>query len=156
MAISSSGDLINKISMALGSSSGLLEVNELEFAASQAINELNWSYPVEEPKKEYWCVQRAKRHAIDILRVQSARKFQFKNLSLQHTFRHYHDLIKEMDDEFVKALDSDPLLMNISPEAMFGLSIGNGFVFDQYGNDITKILDYYDVDNEGFRTRYVY
>ena len=155
MAIAASGELIQKTNTAMGSSSALLSPEELEFAALQAVGELNWKYPIEEPRAQYWAIQRSKRHAIDILRVQSARKFQFKNLSLQHTFRQYHDLIKEMDDEFHKALDSEPLLMNISPEAMFGLSIENNIVYDQYGRDVSKILNYYDIDNEGFRHRII-
>ena len=153
MTIEESSQHVNKIKTAMGSSSSLLESGELDFAALQALNELGWKYPISEPKKEYWAIQRGKRHAIDILRVQAARKFQFKSLSLQHTFRHYHDLIQEMDDDFEKALNSDPLLMDISPESMFGLSIENGIVYDQYGNDISKVLNYNNVDNEGFRHR---
>lgn len=153
MSIEGSGELISKVKTSLGSSSGLLEPEELEFAALQATNELNWGYPIKEPKKIYWCVQRGKRHALDVLRVQSARKFQFKSLSLQHTFQHYHSLIREMDEDFQKALDTDPELMDIPMEAMFGLSLENGIVYDQYGRDVSKILNYYDIDNEGFRHR---
>jgi len=53
-------------------------------------------------------------------------------------------------------LDSgDPDLLDIPPEGMFGLSIGNGWIYDQYGNDVSKILNYYNEDNEGFRHTYI-
>lgn len=153
MSIEGSGELINRVKTALGSSSGLLEPEELEFAALQALNELDWNYPLDDSKKQYWAVQRARRHAIDVLRVQSARKFQFKSLSLQHKFQHYHALITELDNKFEKALQEDPALMDIALEGMFGVFLENGIVYDQYGRDVSKYLDYHNVDNNGFRHR---
>lgn len=156
MTISNSGELIGKIENSMGSSASFLSVEEFEFATTQALNELGWSYPIDKPKKEYWSVQRGRRHALDILRVQAAHRFQFKQLSLQHRFRHYNEMIQQMDQDFQKALDSgDPDLLDVPPEGMFGLSIGNGWIYDQYGNDVSKILNYYNEDNEGFRHTYI-
>ena len=156
MAISTSGEFIQKIEGSLGASAAFLSVENFEFAATQALSELGWSYPIDKPKQEYWSIQRGKRHALDILRVQSAHRFQFKQLSLQHRFRHYNELIQQMDQDFQKALDSgDPDLMSVSPEGMFGLSVGNGFVYDQYGNDVSRILHDLGIDNEGYRHTYM-
>ena len=156
MAISTSGELINRIRNSMGSSASFLSVEEFDFVAKQTLSELGWKYPIDKPKQEYWVVQRGKRHALDVLRVQAAHRFQFKNLSLQHRFRHYNELIQQMDQDFQKALDSgDPDLMSVSPEGMFGLSIGNGVIWDQYGNDVSRILHDLGIDNEGYRERYM-
>jgi hypothetical protein len=154
MTIAGSGEFIAKIKTAMGSSAGLLESGEFQFAALQALNELEWNYPIDAQKKEFWAIKRGYRHALDILRVQSAHKFQFKQLSLQHRFRHYDALIQSMDEEFNRALDKDPTLWDVSLDKVFGVYEDNGFVYDQYGNDITKILFDLGVDNNGYRYRY--
>lgn len=155
MTISVSGELISKISTSLGSSSDLLEPEGLEFAALQAINELGWSYPISNSRREFWCIQRGKRHALDLLRVQSAHRFKYKQISLNQRFDHYQSLIESMDKSFYEALEKDPILSGVDMSKAFGTYIENGFVYDQFGNDITKIMKDLSIDNEGYRKRYL-
>jgi hypothetical protein len=153
MSITTSGEFIVKISSALGSSSSLLESGEMEFVALQTLNELGWSYPIDNGKKEFWCIERGKRHALDMLRVQSAHRFKYKQINLGQRFDHYDKMIKDLDEKFEKALDNDPILMDVDMNSFFGVYVENGFVYDQFGNDVTKYLYDSGVDNEGYRHR---
>lgn len=151
MAIETTEQLINQIKVSMGSSRGLLEPEEYSFAASQALNELGWSLPTSDSLQVYWLVQRGKRHSLDILRTVTAHKFKYKDLSLNHRFDHYNALIKDLDEKFAKALED--MLLDVDFAKMFGTYIENGIIYDQYGNDISKILHDNDIDNEGYRYR---
>ena len=155
MAIETNEQFISKVQTSLGSSSELVGAEGYSFAISQALNELGWSLPAS-GKKAYWLVERGKRHCIDILRTQSANKFRYKDLALNHRFNHYNAMIEDLDKKFEKALDSDPDLLDVDADSIFkvfGTYVENGFVYDQYGNDVTKILQDLNVDNEGYRHR---
>lgn len=153
MTIETSEQLISEVKLSLGSSSELIGAEGYEFVVSQALNELGWSLPVD-GKKAYWAVQRGKRHCLDILRTQSAHKFRYKDLSLNHRFNHYNAMVENLDKKFEKALDTDPDLLDIADMfRVFGTYVENGFVYDQYGNDISKIMQDFGVDNEGYRYR---
>lgn len=155
MSIENSDQLVSKIEMALGSSSSLFVSNQLEFAASQAINELGWSYPIEISKKQYWAVLRGKRHALDLKRTETAHKFKYKQISLNQRFEHYNALIRFMDEEFERAASRDPVLLDVEYKDFFGTYINNGFIYDQYGNDISRLMSDLGADNNGYRTRYI-
>jgi len=155
MSISNSGEFIDVIKKSLGSSSSLLEPEEFEFAATQALNELDWGYPISDRKKEFWCTQRGKRHALDLLRVVSAHRFKYKQMSLGQRFEHYETMIEKLDQDFEKALNSDPVLLDISLENTFGVYLENGFLYDQFGNDRSKLLHDLGIDNDGFRELYM-
>lgn len=155
MAIETSDQLVSEVTISLGSSSELIGAEGYEFAVSQALNELGWSFPVD-GKKAYWAVQRTKRHCLDILRTQSAHKFRYKDLSLNHRFNHYNAMIEDLDKKFEKALDTDPDLLDVADMfKVFGTYVENGIVVDQYGNDISKIIYDLGIDNEGYRKRYM-
>jgi len=151
MTISTTSEFVTEIEKAISSSASYLESEETEFAATQALRELGFSLPVDNKKKEYWCIERGKRHALDILRTVSAHKFKYKQLSLNQRFEHYNTLLDKMDADFEKALNSDPDLMDIDVTKFFGVYLENSIVYDQFGNDISKELNYYGIDNEGFR-----
>lgn len=154
MSIETIDQLIGRINVSMGSSRELLEPEEYEFAASQALNELGWSLPISDLKKVYWIIERGKRHSLDVLRTQSANKFKYKDLSLNHRFNHYDALIKDLDNKFEKAMDTDPDLLDVSDTfSIFGTYVENGIVYDQYGNDISKILNENEIDNDGYRHR---
>ncbi len=145
MSIASSGELIKGIRASLGSSAELLGSGEYEYAAYQALNELGFKYPIESRTLQLWGIERGKRHAIDILRIQAAHRFKYKQLSLNHRFNHYNAILKEMDDKFDKAKDSDLELSFGEDDNLiagsYGTYIENGFVYDQFGNDITKLVN---------------
>ncbi len=151
MTISTINEFTTEIEKAISSSASYLEPEELEFAATQALRELGFSLPIDNKKKEYWCIERGKRHALDILRTVSAHKFKYKQLSLNQRFTHYDALINKMDSDFEKALNSDPDLLDIDMTQFFGVYLGNNMIYNQFGEDVSKELGYYEIDNEGFR-----
>lgn len=130
-------ELIEKIQLSLGLSSDLLTPEGLEFSALQAVNELGYKFPISDPTKKIWALKRGKRHALDILRIQSAHRFRYKQLALNHRFNHYHALIQEMDKEFEDMLDDLALSSSLT------MYIESGFVYDSFGNDITKYVHRY-------------
>lgn len=156
MTLNKRNDLVLKIQSSLGPSSELLEPTEFEFAANQALAELGWKYPITDLRKEYWCIQRGKRHALDLLRIVSAHRFKYKQISLNHRFDHYDRMIQSMDDQFEKARKTDPVLAEAEFDAgVFGVYIANNFIYDQTGNDVTKLLYENSIDNKGYRYRYI-
>lgn len=152
--ITDSGEHAQQINVALSSLADDLDVGGLDFAALQAISELGWSYPLTNAKKVFWAIQRGKRHAIDLLRTVAASKFRYKQIYLNQRYENYTSLIKEWDKEFLEALNTEPVLIGSTVEKLFGTYINNGFIYDQYGNDITRLCNDNGIDNDGYRTRY--
>lgn len=136
MTIASVTELSTKIENLIGDVWDLLETNERTEALKNALDELGWSLPLNNPKKEYWVKERSKRHCFDVLRSESARKFRYKQINLSHKFEHYDKMIESMDQAFLKALDEDPVLVNIDSDTLFTY-IGPGFYYNSTGQDIT-------------------
>lgn len=156
MSVSSTTEFRQYIELALRGLTNKLGPAHLDFAGEQALNELGWSLPISDQVKSYWLIQRGKRHALDILRTESAFKFKYKQINLNQRFEHLDRLIKVLDETFLKALESDPNLFgatNVSD--LFGTYIGNGIVYDQHGNDITRLMNDFGIDNDGYRERYI-
>ena len=146
------------IGIALGDLSGKLDIagEQLEFAADQAIDETGFSYPFTGTAK-FWAIQRGKRHAVDILRTTAAYKFKYKLISLNQRFDHLDKMIEGLDEVWYKALEKDPALIGIGIDISqtFGTYVGNGFIYDQAGNDLTRLMKQeYGEDNNGYRTVY--
>lgn len=99
-------------------------------AVTQASQELHWTLPISDPKKEYWFTERTKRYVIYILLIESAHKFQYKKISLQHRFQHYYQLLQLMDAQFAKALEEEPLLFDVGTYGNLGSYITVGFTYD--------------------------
>jgi len=136
MSIESSEEFIDLIKTSLGASSSLLEPEEYEHAALQALYELGWDYPIEDTKKKYWSVQRGKRHSLDIIRNSAADEFRYKQISLNQRFEHFNRLIQELDQEFYDALNEDPIFANASPEELFGQYLGNNLYYNIFGKRV--------------------
>lgn len=134
-------DFLDIVKISLGTSKTLVSDEEVEFAISQAENELKIKYPIPTGKIQLWALERAKRHVMDMLRIQSAHRFKYKQLSLNDRFNHYDRMITDMDNRFENALNTDPDLWGLSVEGVLGLYIENGFVYDKFGNDVTKTMD---------------
>jgi len=131
-------DHVEYIETALGSSANLLTEMGKELAAERANLELGCTYPISKPVFQIWAIERGKRHAIDILRVEAAHRFKYKQLSLNNRFQHYNALIEALDKEFEEAMME---LMIQGGKLTF--YIESGFVYDHYGNDITKYVHKY-------------
>lgn len=137
----------------LSSLASSLGAAELGFAVSQAMLELGFSYPLT-GKREFWAIQRAKRHALDLLRSVAASKFRYKQIYLNQRFDHYKILIDDWDKEFKEALETEAALIHSDVSKMFGTYVDNGFIYDQNGNDISRLCKDYGIDNDGYRTRH--
>jgi len=154
MSIANARDHEILLQRALGSLSSDLGAGELAFAASQSMLELGWTYPLSQGKKVFWAIQRGRRHALEFLRSVAASKFRYKQIYLNQRFEHYSDLIEQWDKEFKEALETEPILLNADVSKMFGTYVSNGFIYDQHGNDISKLCNDFGIDNDGYRTRY--
>ena len=134
-------DLTDVIKIQLSSLSTLLTADGYSLVCDQVVQELDWSFPMTSPAKVLWAVKRGTRHAIELLRIASANKFRYKQVSLNQRFEHFQKMIEEFDKEFEAALLSDiGLFAGVSSFAMFGTKIGAGFSYGADGTD--KTYDY--------------
>jgi len=149
-------ELKTTVVAAAGGLGSYLENDQLDFAVNQALRELGFSFPVTNDTKEYWLLERSKRHVLDVLRTASAYKFRYKQIYLNQRFEHLNVLIQEMDKTFQEALENEPELLNVDVFKTFGTYIDNGIIYDQFGHDISRILiQEYGEDNDGYRERYL-
>ena len=139
MAFASEAELITFVKTTMGSSYTKVDTAGYNSAVTLALTELHWTIPVDDDQKEYWMVERTKRHLTYILLFESADRFQYKKLSLQHRFDHYMQLIKLMDSAFTTALDDDPSLFDVSTWPNLTFYLTNGFVYDIDGEDLTYL-----------------
>jgi len=107
-----------------------------------AERETGWSLPVSGSFKEFWMINRSKRHVYEILRTGNAHKFKVEGINLQHRFDHYHKLIQEMDEKFEAAVIDNPAeFAGVDTFKMFGTKVDAGFAYDDYGKDVTYDSD---------------
>jgi hypothetical protein len=139
MAIADQDELIETVQVLLGDSYDKISGDGYEKACVQAETELGWTFPLADARKCYWLVERARRHTIYVLMVESAHKFQYKQIHLEHRFNHYIKLVERMDAEFVKALEDFPELFDGIDGGYddFAYYINPGFVYNSLGRDIT-------------------
>lgn len=105
---------------------------------AKTASETGWSLPVSGNFKEYWFVERAKRHALYHLCTTVAPDFKYKQISLHQVWEHYWEMIKQADEDFKQAIEDNPAEFPIDASYMsFGTYITAGFKYDKYGNDVT-------------------
>jgi len=116
-----------------------LEDADFQNSIDDASRETGWTLPVGTDFKAYWLKNRAKRHLFFYLATESAYKFKFEQINLQHRFDHFTRLYKEMDEAFEKAVLENPAeFAGVDASRMFGTKIDAGFAYDpQTGIDIT-------------------
>ena len=140
--LATADDLVDILKIQLSSLSTLITEDGYELVCNQAEAELGWSYPVTNPTKAYWILQRAIRHALNMLRIASAKSFKYKLINLQQKFDHYQKMIETMDVEFTAAVSSDvALFAGMESYKMFGTKIDAGFAYDTDGTDLTYDWD---------------
>ena len=140
-------ELMEGIYKQLGQSSSLLEGDidddegDYGTAAKIALSELGLSLPLSDSKMEYWLSFRGKRHALDIIRTSSARKFKYKQINLDQRFHHFNTMIREMDEAYAYALETDVDLMGLSGVNAYKYIsyIRPGFVYSDTGKDLTYV-----------------
>ena len=151
--LATADDLVDLLKIQLSSLSTLITEDGYELVCNQAEAELGWSYPVTNPTKAYWMLQRAIRHALNMLRIASAKSFKYKLINLQQKFDHYQKMIETMDVEFTAAVSSDvALFAGMESYKMFGTKIDAGFAYDTDGTDLTydwdRLVNFSPLENE--------
>ncbi len=115
--------------------------NDYDNAADDAVRETGWVYPVSGNFKEYWTKQRIKRHLFFYLYTESAHKFKYKQINLNHRFEHYHKMLfgkGGMDEKFAEAIEERPdLFAGVSVSHLFGTKVDAGFQYSPTGRDTT-------------------
>ncbi|MCK5862449.1 MAG: hypothetical protein KAH38_08180 [Candidatus Hydrogenedentes bacterium] len=130
--------------------SNYLEDVDYTNAVSDALRETGWSFDLSNGFQEYWAKQRAKRHLFFYLMSESAHKFKYEQINLQHRFDHYSSLIATMDDLFKEALEEHPeefldalgLGDSNTLAGIMGTKVDAGFQYNGAGEDTT-----YDAEN---------
>jgi len=122
-----------------------LEGDDYDNAVVAAERDTGWSLPQSTNFKIKWILERSKRHIFFYLLSESAAKFRYKNIHLQHRFDHYSKLIDRMDKDFEKAMEDDAFeFAGVSSFEIAGTKLNAGFASEgQTGRDRT-----YDEDNE--------
>jgi len=133
MVIESRLVLIDLTKNLMGGSFDKVSDNGFDQAADQAEKELSAIYPITDNIKSYWIVERVRRHAIYILMVEAAHKFQYKQIHIEHRFKHYIQLIEKMDREWLEVMEDE--FGPVYDEFCYYLE--TGFVYDALGRDIT-------------------
>lgn len=143
MAISDSDALVSQTQELLSGISDALSPEALTRCAGQAMIELGWSFPLSVPQKEYWAIDRCRRHILYVLMTIAATKFQYKHIHLEHKYKHLSDMIKNIDAAFAKAIEDSPdlfseLLDNMVGEGADSLIsyISTGFSYDVTGVEL--------------------
>ena len=90
--------------------------------------------------------KRATRHILYTLVLGASRKFRAEGFHLDQRFKHYHQLIKDLDAEYKQTIEDHPeefTLTSVSDEAiaLFGSLIDAGFSSDGLGRDTTYTND---------------
>ena len=121
-----------------------LDSDDYSNACDDASRETGFSYPVADGFQTLWVKSRAKRHIFFYLLTESAHKFKYEQINLQHRFEHYRDIIKYMDEQWVIAQEENALeLAGVDAVNALGTKIDAGFAYEtQTGRDRT-----YDDDN---------
>jgi hypothetical protein len=131
-------DIIDLVKVQLSSSAEIVSSDGYELAAAQASSELGWNFPVTDPTRIMWLVKRTTRHACNILKIASAQKFKYKQVSLNQRFEHYVILLADMDSEFETALSQLPAVFaGVETHKMFGTALNAGYTYNYLGEDTT-------------------
>ena len=141
MNLANKDKLVEVIENLVGASYDKVSDEGKALACELAQSELAWSLPQSNSFRVYWIVQRARRHLMYILLCESAHKFRFKEIHLHNRFKHYHQLIKQMDNEFMEVIEERPLdfdhLTSTNTNGVFGLYLTSGFNYNYAGEDLS-------------------
>ena len=137
MALTTEEQLVSFVKDVMGASYAKVSNDGFKRAVSQAKAELHWDFPLTDAFKEFWMVERTKRFVTYILLFESAHKFQYKKISLQHRFAHYMQLLTMMDQQFKEALEDNPDIFDTGTWSNLTFYLTNGFQYDTDGEDLT-------------------
>jgi hypothetical protein len=130
-------DFTDQVSIELGSLASKVSVDAFEAASNKVYNEVQWAYPISDPFKVFWALERGKRHLIQIFLIESAHKFKYKQIHLNQRFDHYLLLIKKMDEDFLLAIEENPEAFPTPAGGVpFPAYIANTFTYDFLGRSL--------------------
>jgi len=121
-----------------GLSSSLVDA-DYSNAIDQAERDTGFSMPITSDFQIKWMKERTKRHLFFFLQSESAAKFQYKQIKLQHRFDHYTKLIEGMDKLFKDAQEEYAFeFAGVSASQTAGHKVDAGFAYEnQTGRDMT-------------------
>jgi hypothetical protein len=134
-----SSEFVLKLTEEVKSLDNYLDNDDYTNALADASRDTGWPLPVTTDFKIKWIKERAKRHIFFYLMTESAHKFKYKQINLQHRFEHYKEIIKTMDEEFIEAQEANPeQFANVDIFKTFGTKVDAGFSYvPQTGEDKT-------------------
>lgn len=108
-------------------------------AVSDAERDCGWSLPQTDNFKVKWLKERTKRHLFWMYLIGSlGLNFQYEQVHLEHQFKQYHTLVKDIDESFEEAKNEDPAAFaGVSVSHLFGTKIDAGFQYDDVGRETT-------------------
>jgi hypothetical protein len=144
MMVLTKSQLMTKLEQEVKGLTSYLDSDDYSNASDDASRETGFSFPVSDGFQTYWIKTRAKRHLFFYLLSESAHKFKYEQINLQHRFEHYRDIIKYMDEQYALALEEYALeFAGATGINALGTKIDAGFAYEpQTGRDQT-----YDDDN---------
>jgi hypothetical protein len=135
-------ELITRVTQELKALSSNFIAVDYTNAVDAAEIETGFTLPSSVSSKIRWLIQRTKRHLLYSLWIQNASKFKVKQLSLDQKFDHLGELVKNLDSEYRKALDSADFDMVGAAWEQLGHKIDAGFLNDPVtGEDLTYFDD---------------
>jgi hypothetical protein len=100
-------------------------------ACDDASRETGFTFALSTDFQIQWVKERAKRHLFFYLLTESAHKFKYEQINLQHRFEHYRKLVEDMDKRYESALEDYYLeFSGASSVNVFGTKIDAGFQYD--------------------------
>ncbi len=137
MAITDLTDFTDQVSIEMGGLASKVAIDAFEAASNKVYDEVRWSYPITDPFKSYWYLERGKRHLIQIFLIESAHKFKYKQIHLNQRFDHYLLLIKKMDEDFLRAIEENPEAFPTPVGGVpFPVYIANTFTYNFLGRSL--------------------
>ena len=138
-------ELITKLQEESKDLSSYLSSDDYSNAADRASYDTGWAYPVSTSFRITWQLQRSFRWLYFYLLNNYATKFKFEQINLQQRWEHFRQMIKDIDEQFEKAVQENPAeFADVDTYKMFGTKIDAGFAYENgTGRDIT-----YDEDQE--------
>lgn len=120
-----------------------LDSDDYNNACDDASRETGFSFPVADGFQTLWMKSRAKRHLFFYLLTESAHKFKYEQINLQHRFEHYRDIIQYMDEKYELAIEEFAYeFAGVSAVNILGTKIDAGFAYEpQTGRDMTYTED---------------
>lgn len=138
MAIQDVSDFTDQVTIEMGSLASKVAPDAFDQCSNKTIAEFQdkWTYPITDPFKAYWFMERGKRHLIQIFLIETAHKFKYKQINLNQRFDHYFKLLEMLDKQFLEAVTENPAAF---PEpaggGVFPDYIANTFTYDFLGQE---------------------